>query len=259
MDTARRPLHCVFTIAASAALGAIVLVGPALAGVAGAADGGGGGGGDIPWWPGVVTGIGAAAALAFALWPARARSRRARRSGKSRASFDELRQDADRGRADVERIVQDTSARELRALERAVVAEIEALRASAASARTEMDRIIEQWASGGRARRARPGRGRGGDPDAVAIAVEAFERLQRAHVRSLRARTDARAESLRAFATARQEIERVAAEAMAALDAAVARHLSSLDASGRLWSGRIEHAGERAARGSSRRRRARRP
>ena len=71
MHTARTPgMHR--AIAASAAITAFGVVGPWSTAIAAAADGGGGG---TPWWPGVVTGIGAAAALAFALWPAWRRSR----------------------------------------------------------------------------------------------------------------------------------------------------------------------------------------
>ncbi len=263
------------TVRSCAAFGAFVitlLVSPLYAGVAAAADGGSG----TEWWPGIATGIGAAAALGFALWPAWRRARRGEgepsppstTDGRERApsapapntattAGDDLRAMVAESRAQLAHIASSAGQKEARALEQVAARQIQALRSSTAAARAELERTAGEWqtkleatATGaGDAVAAPAGRPPATAPsstEGLRLATEAFERLRRIQRHSIEELDQARQEALNALASARDDIERAAAEQGIALEAAAEQHLAALDQTGTRWLARIEKAAKQA-------------
>jgi hypothetical protein len=263
-------------IAATLAITAIGVVGPGSTAIAAAADGGGGG---TPWWPGVVTGIGAAAALAFALWPAWRRSRPeqagdpttepALEAAAAPPMPADLRALVVESRARLERIATEAGQHEAQVIEQISARQLQALRDAATNANTQLERLVGEWqtrleaaaAGGGTVGATAAVSAPPGTAQAMQTAVEAFQRLRRIQQQAIAELEEARADAVTSIDSARADLERTATERSLALDAAASELLAQLDQTGTRWLGRIEKAARQNGSGTapaatSRRRRA---
>lgn len=215
----------------------------------------------VPLWIGIATGLGAAAALGFALWPAWRRGDRAappapssddtsavavpvteavsrRGSGIDAERARELEAMFGQARALLRSTAAKTSEQQARSLERVAAQQTQAFLGSASTVRAEFAVLVREWQAEleSTAESAATSRGAQSAPQAnvarLRVATEAFERLRRVEQQALQEIDASRQEGLAALETSKLEVEQLARKYTDALDEAGAQWLRTLERAG---------------------------